>query len=490
MNRLRLTATVVFLAFALSLPAANWDRWRGLDNSGMASGRAPLRWSSTENVKWTAEIPGRSSSTPVVWGNRVFLTTAIPVVTPNETTAEATVPEPQGSPGALTPETRSGIRELIGEKDLSELSRDERREVMRQVRRGARGRRGERGPEGGQAGVEIAEHRFVVMALDRNTGKTVWERTPIVTRPHEGYHRRYGSFAAGSPVTDGNLVYACFGSRGIYAYDMDGNLVWTKDYGVKLRMANAFGEGRSPTLHGDTLLLVFDHQGDSFISALDKQTGEERWRRSRDERSAWSQPLVLNHGGQTQAIVAASGKIRSYDLESGAVIWECAGLGSNVIPAVVRSRDVVYAMSGHRNPNLLAIRLGGEGDITESDYVLWTNQRGNSYTASPVVDGAILYFVTDRGLISALDARTGKPHYQQQRLPSTYSLKASPIGAGGRLYVATEQGDVVVVGMGPEFEVLATNTVGEEFFMASPVVVDGELFLRGRSKLYAISEKN
>lgn len=500
MNRLRLAATIVFLGTALSMHAANWDRWRGSDNSGMASGDAPINWSGAQNIKWAASIPGRASSTPIVWGDRVFLTTAIPVEANTEVTGDsggsgASAARQSGTAsggggGAMTPQTRERIRELTGGKELSELGRERRREVMRQLRRDARDTGARRASGAGQPSVGITEHRFVVMALDRNTGKKIWERTPIVTRPHEGYHRRYGSFAAGSPVTDGELVYASFGSRGTYAYDMDGGLAWVKDYGIKMRMANAFGEGRSPTLHGQTLLLVFDHQGDSFISALDKRTGEERWRRDRDERSAWAQPLVTEYGGRTQAIVAASRKIRSYDMESGDLIWECAGLGSNAIPAVVRDGDVVYAMSGHRDPNLLAIRLGGEGDITESDYVLWTSQRGNSYTASPVIDNGILYFVTDRGLISALDAKTGEPHYQQQRLPRTYSLKASPLGANGKLYIATEQGDVVVVGMGPEFEVLATNTIEEEFFMASPVIVDGEIFLRGRNKLYAISDSN
>lgn len=500
MNRFRFAMIAAFLGATISMPAANWDRWRGADNSGMASSVAPLRWSDTENIKWTADIAGRSSSTPIVWGDRVFLTTAIPVEPRAEATSEAGVaerlerrqarPAGGGESGPGTPEMRERIRELTGGKDLSELTREERREVMRQLRRSAREPRGRRAAGGDPRTVEIAEHRFVVIALDRNTGKTIWERTAVVARPHEGHHRRYGSFASSSPVTDGNLVYACFGSRGIYAYDMDGNLAWKKNYGVDFRMANSFGEGRSPTLHGDTLVLVFDHQGDSFVSALDKRTGEELWRRDRDERSAWSQPLVVEHAGRTEAIVAASGKIQSFDLETGDVIWECAGLGSNVIPAVVRDGDVVYAMSGHRDPNLLAIRLGGEGDITESDYVLWTNQRGNSYTASPVIDGGILYFVTDRGMLSALDAKTGQPHYQQQRLPGMSSLKASPIGAGGRLYIATEQGDVVVVGLGRDFEVLATNTIEGEFFMASPVVVDGEMLLRGQNRLYAISDKD
>ena len=172
------------------------------------------------------------------------------------------------------------------------------------------------------------------------------------------------------------------------------------------------------------------------------------------------------------------------------MIWESAGLGSNAIPAVIREGDVVYAMTGHRNPNLLAIRLGGEGDITDSDHVLWTNQRGNPYTASPVIHDGILYLVTDRGLISALDATTGEPHYQQQRLPNPYSLKASPIGADDKLYIATEQGDVVVVKMGPTYEALATNTIEGEYFIGSPIIVDGEIFLRGQTKLYAISNRN
>lgn len=321
-----------------------------------------------------------------------------------------------------------------------------------------------------------------------DTGETAWERTAAVATPHEGHHRRYGSFASISPVTDGERVYASFGSRGIYAYDLDGNLQWEKDYGIQFQMAGRFGEGRSPTVHGDSLLLVFDHQGDSFITVLDKRTGEERWRRGRAERTSWSQPLVTEHDGRAQAIVSASGKIRSYDLESGDVIWECAGLGSNVIPAVVRDGDVVYAMSGHRDPNLLAIRLGGEGDITDSELVLWSNQRGNSYTPSPVVHGGTLYFVSDRGLMTALDASTGEPHYQQQRLPGSHSLKASPIGADGKLYVATEQGEVLVIRMGPTPEVLATNSIEEEIFIASPVIAGGEILLRGRSTVYAVSQ--
>ncbi len=452
MNHSRLTAAVFFLAEALSLHAANWEMWRGQNNSGMAAGTAPTTWSADQNVNWTAEIPGLGHSTPLVWEDRIFVTTAVP------TESLATVAERNAQ---------------IARQEGAESGRGR-----------ARGRRAGRNA-GTAAG---AEHRFLVIAFDRETGRKVWERNPITARPHEGYHRRYGSFASPSPVTDGERLFVPFGSRGLYAYDLEGNLLWEKDYGVRMQMAGRFGEGRSPALNGGTLLTVFDHQGQSFVSALDKRTGKEVWRRDRDERSSWSLPLITEFGGRTQAIVSASGKIRSYDLETGEVIWECAGLGSNVIPAVVRDRDMVYAMSGHRDPNLLAIRLGGEGDITDSDHVIWTNQRGNSYTASAVLNEGILYVVTDRGLISAFDATTGEPHYRQQRLPNPYSLKASPIGADGKLYVATEQGDVVVVKLGPTYEVLAVNSIEGETFISSPVIADGEIYLRGRNTLYAVSD--
>ena len=503
MHRLRLITTVTVLAAAVSLNAENWSRWRGANNAGMSTGAPPLTWSAEENIKWVAEIPGRGHSTPIVWGDRIFVTTAVPTATAAEATGRSTRAAQQGGQGsagnAMTPALRERLLELTGGKELSELDREQRRQVTQQLRRESRAatrgrgtgdRAGAGAPASGQGTAAGVEHRFLVLALDRKTGMQLWQRNPVTVAPHEGYHRRYGSFASSSPVTDGKLLYVSFGSRGVFAYDLDGNLVWKKDYGVRMRMANAFGEGSSPSLHGNTLLLVFDHQGDSFISALDKRSGEELWRRDRNERTTWSQPLITEYGGRVEAIVAAPGKIRSYDLSTGDVIWESAGLGSNAIPAVIRQGDVVYAMTGHRNPNLLALRLGGEGDITDSSHVLWTNQRGNPYSASPVVHDGILYLVTDRGLISALDAATGEPHYQQQRLPNPYSLKASPIGADNKLYIATEQGDVVVVKMGPTYEALATNTIEDDFFIGSPIIVDGEIFLRGQNKLYAISDKN
>jgi outer membrane protein assembly factor BamB len=430
-----LVLTAAFLPFALE--AEQWGSWRGPNDDGMAATDAPMKWSDTENVKWKTAIPGKGHSSPVVWGDRIFLTTAIPVGTP---------PPPPA--------------EIEG---------------------------GRRGPGGG-AGPLIAHH-FDVLSIDKNSGKVLWQKTASVATPHEGYHRQYGSFASNSPVTDGVQVFAFFGSRGVYAYDFDGNLKWKKDFNVKMEMHLAFGEGIAPVLEGNTLLLTYDHKGGSFLVALDKASGEERWRAERDEISNWAAPLVAEHEGRKQVVVAATQKVRSYDFETGKLIWEAAGLGMNTIPAPVQQGDLVLVMSGYRDPNLMAIRLGRTGDLTGTDAIVWSETRGTSYTPSPVLYDGKLYMLTDRGMLSCLNAETGEPYYHQVRLPETHSFKASPVGAAGKLYLASEEGDVIIVKMGPEFEVIATNTLQDQVFIASPAIVGGEIFLRGQSTLFAISEK-
>jgi outer membrane protein assembly factor BamB len=399
----------------------------------MARTDAPLHWSDTENIKWKAAIPGRGHSSPVVWGDKIFLTTAVP------TTAASDAPR-----------NRNGM--------------------------------------GGDPNPQ-PEHRFEVICLDKKTGKVLWQRTAKTATPHEGFHNMYGSFASNSPVTDGKRLYTFFGSRGIYCYDLDGKLIWEKDLGVKMTMRLGFGEGIAPALSGDALILGFDQEKGSFIVVLDKNTGAELWRANRDEVSTWSMPLVVDYAGGKQVIVAATNKVRSYDLKTGKVIWECAGLGGNVIPAPVHKDGVVYVMSGFRNPNLMAIRLGRTGDLTGSDAVLWSTTRGNSYTPSPVLYDDKLYTLTDTGMLSSYNARTGAPYYQMKRLPKPYSFKSSPVGANGKLYMASEDGDVVVVKMGEKFEVLATNTLSDQFFVSTPAIVDGEIFLRGQNTLFCISEK-
>lgn len=335
----------------------------------------------------------------------------------------------------------------------------------------------------------LVRHDFLVLAIDMETGKETWRRTATTAEPHEGYHRKYGSFASNSPVTDGEILIASFGSRGVFAYDMAGGLLWKKDLGP-MHMRMAFGEGIAPLLHGDSLVIQNDHEGESYIVVLDKRTGEEKWRAQRDERSSWPQPIVVTHGGREQ-LVTSSTRVRTYDFETGELIWEAGGLGPNAIPAVINvSNEMVIAMSGYRDPNLLAIRLGGTGDITDNpEFVMWTNQRGNAYSASPVLHDGTLYFVTDRGMVSAFDAVTGTKHYHQQRLPETYTFKASPVAANGKLYLASEEGDVIVLKMGTEYEVLAVNDMGDEMFVSSPVILDGMLFLRSQDELFCISSE-
>ncbi|MEE8129200.1 MAG: PQQ-binding-like beta-propeller repeat protein [Vicinamibacterales bacterium] len=410
--------------------AQDWPSWRGPANDGMARGDAPVTWDENTDVKWKVDLPGRGQSSPVVWGNQIFVTTAIQIG-----------PQP----------ARSGGRR--------------------------RSPHGDTGPQ--------AAHRFVILSIDRTTGEVLWERTATEATPQEGFHPQYGSFASNSPVTDGEHVFAYFGSRGLYCYDLDGQLIWQKDLGPMRRFLQ-FGEGTPLVLHDDRLIVKADHEGDSFIVALDKATGAELWRTARDEVTSWSPPLVVEHDGLRQVIVAATGKVRSYDYDTGAVIWEVRGLGRNQIPAPVHQDDLVFVMSGFIAPNLMAIRLGGQGDLTGSDAIVWTNTRANAYTPSPVLFDGQLYVLTDSGVLTNFDATTGHMHYRQ-RLPGPSNFKASPIGVNGKLYLASEEGRVFVVTMGPEFALLATNTLEDQTFIATPAIVDGEVFLRSQAALYCIN---
>ncbi len=415
----------------------DWSRWRGPNEDGVARGAAPIEWSDSKNIAWKAEIPGRGHSSPVIWGNRLFVTTAVPK-------GEA--------PAAQPPEAEGGRR---------------------------------RGPGGG-AGVG-RDHDLVVMCLDRNSGKLIWQKTARAAKPHEGYHHRYGSFASNSPLTDGKRLYASFGSYGLFVYDLEGKLLWEKSF-EPMYMRNSFGEGVAPVLDGGALFLKFDHEKGSHMLALNAADGRQLWRVEREESSSWSQPFVTAFNGKKQVIVAATNKVRAYEPETGKLIWECAGLGGNVIPAPVRIDDLIIVMSGYRNPNMLAIRLGKTGDLTGTDAVVWTNDRGNPYTPSPVLADGKLYFVTDNGMVSCLNARTGEAYYRQQRLSKAASIKSSPVAAGGFLYVPTENGDVFVLKLGDKYEEAAVNTLTDQMFIATPAIAGGSLFLRGQNTLYCIRD--
>jgi outer membrane protein assembly factor BamB len=438
-------------------PDAVWPHWRGPAHNGVAVTAAPTVWSDTTNIAWKVEIPGRGHSTPVVWGDRLFLTTAVPTGrTPEPPAAEP--PAPQGGDG------RGG--------------------------RGGFGRGGRGGPgRGGRGGPAVEEHRFEVMALDRLTGKVLWQRVALTAVPHEGYHPQYGSFASNAPTTDGQRVYASFGSRGIYVYDLDGSPVWQKDFGLKMRMFNGFGEGVGPVLDEGRLIVLADHEDEGFLAMLDAATGKEIWRVARSDGTNWAAPFVAAHNGRKQVVVNSMRKVRGYDYDTGRQIWEVAGLGQNTIPRPVQHQDLVLSMSGFRNPRLMAIRLGREGDLAGTDAVVWSMDRGLSYTASPALHDGKLYFITDSAMVTAVDVATGQPVYQQVRLPKPYNIKASPVVAGGHLYFATEEGDVVVARLGPSFEIVATNTLTDQSFVASPVVVQGDMYLRSRTHLFRIAVK-
>ena len=421
--------------------AAWWPHWRGPALTGVASGNAPVEWSDTSNIAWKVEIPGRGHSSPVIWGDRIFLTTAIP-------TGRRSEPAATGGRG-------SG--------------------------------RGRFGGDGGSGASE--EHRFDVIALDRATGRVLWQKTALTATPHEGYHQMYGSFASYSPTTDGQRVYVSFGSRGLFAFDMNGAPVWQKDYGLKMRMFNGFGEGVEPVLDEGHLLVLYDHEDEGLLAMLDAPTGREIWRTARTDGTNWAAPVVVTHGGRKQIVVDSARKVRGYDYETGKQIWEVAGLGQNTIPRPVQYQDLVLSMSGFRNPALMAIRLGRQGDLAGTDAIAWSMNRGLSYTASPVLLDGKLYFITDTGLVTCVDAATGQPVYQQVRLPKGYSIKASPLAINGRLYFSTEDEDVVVAKAGPTLDILATNTLKDQSFIASPAVADGDLFLRSRTHLFRISDK-
>jgi len=408
-----------------------WPQWRGPFATGVSrSATPPTEWSETKNIRWKVEIPGRGSSSPVIWGDRLFVLSAVPI----------------GVEGAAAHAPRGGIQ-----------PRD--------------------------------RYRFVVLAIDRRTGKTVWERTAREEQPHEASHGDNGTYASSSAITDGQRVFAWFESQGMFVYDMDGTLLWSKDLGDK-KMRNQFGEGSTPALAGDRLVIVWDQitPGASFVVSLDAATGRELWRVARDEIDTWATPLVVEHDGRRQAIVPGKNKIRSYDLENGSIVWESQGVTMNPIPSPVVGDGMVFVTSGFQGNHLKAIRLAAaKGDITGTDAIAWTLNRDTPYVPSPLLYDGILYLLkTNSGILSAFDAKSGTPHYQLQRLEGLPEVFASPVGAGGRVYIAGRDGVVLVIRNAPKYEVVASNKL-DDGFDASPALVDDAIYLRGYRNLYAIA---
>ncbi len=329
--------------------------------------------------------------------------------------------------------------------------------------------------------------QFKLFCFDRNSGDILWQRTATEATPHQGAHSTHG-FASASPCTDGQHVYAHFGSRGLYCYTMDGTLKWKRDDFGQMDTRNSFGEGSSPTLAGDKILVPWDHEGDSFLYALNKITGETIWKTARDEPTCWATPLVVEYAGRKQVIMNGQTCARAYDLETGKEIWRCAGQTVRPIASPVAENGLVFIGSGFRGSFLGAFRLGGEGDIEGTESVQWVLDRDTPDVASPLLFSGRLYFYKGKtALLSCVDAATGKPHFTASRIPGIRSTYASPIAAGGHVYLTGRSGTTVVIEGADELKIVATNSVGETVD-ATPAPVGDQLFIRGEQHLFCIAK--
>jgi len=417
----------------------NWPQWRGPEATGVAPmANPPIEWSETKNVKWKIEIPGKGHATPIIWEDKVFILTSV------KTNQKVETEEPE----------------------VEQTS-------------------GRRGPPSNKA-ENI--HNFIVLAINRNDGNVLWETTVCKELPTDGTHAM-GTWASNSPVTDGEYLFAYFGSRGLYCLDFEGNILWSRDFGQMSKKMN-FGEGSSPTLYNNKLVVLWDHEGESFLYILDKKTGKDIKKIPRDEATSWASPMIINVDGKEQVVTSATKKMRSYDLETGEIIWEGSGMTSNVIPNPILGNGIIYMMSGFRGNALQAIDLSkAKGDVTGTDAIVWEYNQNTSYTPSALLADGKLYFLrTNNGNLTCLDAADGKENHSLEKLEGTGTIFASPVGAQNRLYISSESGITYVIKQGAKFEILAKNTLDDGNF-ASPAIAGKDLFIRGFQYLYCITEK-
>jgi outer membrane protein assembly factor BamB len=392
--------------------ASWWNNWRGPLGTGAATaGNPPTEWGEKKNVRWKVAIRGLGSSSPIIWKDRVYLTTAIKTETEGEPTAKPAKP----------------------------------REGRRGGRRGSRG-----GWRNSKPPTKI--HEFVVLCLDRKDGKLVWSTNALEAVPHEAGHST-ATQASNSPITDGEFIYAFFGSRGIHCLDMQGKLKWSKQFG--------------------------------------KRTGKELWRTPRDERTTWGTPIVAKVGDRHQVIITGTKASRGYDLETGKVVWSCGGMTRNCIPSPIHKDGVVYLMSGFRGNSLQAIKLAGaKGDITGSKNVLWSLGRGTSYVPSALLEGGLLYFLrTNSAVLTCVDAKTGEVCFEGQRIEGMRTIYSSPFSANGRIYLTSRKGMTKVIEAGAEYKELATNQLDGDRFDSTIAIAGDELYLRSGEHLYCIARK-
>jgi outer membrane protein assembly factor BamB len=430
-----------FAGVSIAEPAAvdNWPRWRGPLETGEApESDPPIEWSEDKNVRWKLPIPGEGSSSPIVWGDFVYVTSAVDTGKPASGEAVAT-PAPSTS------------------------------------------RRG-RGPRG--ISTENI-YQYDLFKIRRADGEIVWRRTAVRDKPHEGRHPT-GTWASNSAVTDGERIYAYFGSRGLFAYDLEGNKVWERDLG-DMHKRLTFGEGSSPALWGDSLVIIRDHEGDSFIVALDKNTGDEKWRVDREEQTSWTTPLIVDAGDGPQVITTATKQTRSYDLETGDLLWAARGVTMNAIPMPIEANGIVYVMSGFMGNALRALRLSDAAKSGEDAVVpIWEYNEDTPYVPSALLYDGLLYFLkSNNGVLTVLDAASGEKVYGPQRVEGLTNVYSSPVGASGRVYFTDRKGNTTVIKAGRTYEMLAQNSLDDDFD-ASAAVVGNEIYLRG-ANLYCLA---
>lgn len=411
--------------------AANWPAWRGATGNGYSDvADPPVTWSETENLGWKVTLPGLGHSSPIIWDNTVVVTLAEPVGAAREPV----------------------YNRAEGAHDNHPVDRD---------------------------------HRFVVVGLDQATGEQRWETEVTRVFPHEGGHYT-GSLASASPVTEGERIYAQFGSRGLFALDFDGDIVWRRDLG-RMDTRHAHGEGSSPALAEGVLVVNWDHEGRSRLRGVKSATGDDLWSVDRDEMTSWSTPLIVPFEDSYQVIVSATKRVRSYDLRTGQLIWECAGLARNVVASPVAADGIVVVGNSYDHQAMMAIRLAGaQGDVTGTSSVLWSLNRMTPYVPSPLLYGGVLYFLRhNQGVLSCLDLQTGKSLRGPFRLSGLREIFASPVAAAGRIYIVGKEGLTMVFRDGEKPEVLAMNRLADRF-SASPALAGEAIYLRGEKALYCL----
>lgn len=426
-----------FVFSTAAKPSSNWPQWRGPEGQGVSTDTGvPTEWSGTKNVKWKTPIAGRGHSSPIVWGNKIFVTTALD--------------------GDVIAGRTPGVTHKMA--DGSDFVHPD------------------------AVGANL-KHTFKVICLDRDTGKVLWDRVAYEGPVYDSRHKK-ASFASSTPATDGKYVFAFFGSEGLYAYDFKGKQLWKHEF-PKIGTASV-GYGVSPVLYKNLVIMLCDDSGgNSFIAAFDKKTGKEVWHVARKVDITWSSPVLVQTAKGTEVVVGAAEAIIAYDPMTGKELWRHKGLQSNAVPTPIVSKDMVVLTSGYPTKIALALRAGGTGDVTGTPQLLWSYNKGTAYVPSPILYGDYVYLVTDRGLLTCLDAATGKVEYEGARVPKAAMFLASPVAYEGKILLTSEDGDTYVLRAGPKHEVLRTNSLGEPVY-ASPAIAGGKLFIRGQDNLYSI----